>query len=535
MHPDSLAELIVHLKPAACLRGQFLLTEGVACPRLYLLSRGSLRLSSSASGTGGRQSALLSAGNADDGNDDNNEEAGSSIHGACCARLSEMQRPSGMMRKMMGEGAMATAQMSVAAAATAHNADKKKLSKRGQRQTFLAKALNTFRIVEREGALIGCPLDFTGPVQRRARKGGKPTAPPIPFSAESLKLSHLLYLESGALSAALDAILSADSIAAERAIAQAHKMHLDSLKLPVASHLARAAAGEAPTHQQAPTRALDAGGFRKQMEAESGAPPDVNTPKDMSLPALLCEELRAMTNSTACLIDLVQSLRAKHELAGSSTSGGAPATASLMAACHHPATDSAIMGMTAEVVDDSDVRGVADDRSGAQATPPAAAPRPTPKQSPPAPDADADDAATAAKIWGGAVNANEIAPRSPAWRAAPLVPTPPLSPRTVSQSTSWIAAHAPNRIAPTLGGVKIIPASTGQGSMSERMAAATAQTRVPRPPAARQPVRLAPLRPTSMRPTIPGPAAADAPGGSGARPASISSIPRRDVETKFSF
>ena len=101
-----------------------------------------------------------------------------------------------------------------AAASTSRSVDRAQRRKgmAGARKSFSGKSLSTFRILEREGALVGCPLLETAAAGGSGSGGRR--RQPIPFTVESLKLSHLLYLERASLQAALKAMPSADAAAA---------------------------------------------------------------------------------------------------------------------------------------------------------------------------------------------------------------------------------------------------------------------------------------------------------------------------------
>jgi hypothetical protein len=215
----SLSTLSIRLKPTVCMRSQVLVAEAEECSELYFLQRGSLRLSSTLTGTKGK-------GSADGG--------GAASRGGTSAGC----RPSGMMKTMLGEGALASAQMSAAAAAQARVCSKDRVAGRakvggiaGRRETGeIARksfrgsvgagwGLSTFRVVEREGSLVGI--------------SSVEAAPRLVYGIEAMRLSHLLYIGRGELVDAMSQMISTDVDALRGAMEASHRMHLDSLKVGV--------------------------------------------------------------------------------------------------------------------------------------------------------------------------------------------------------------------------------------------------------------------------------------------------------------
>ena len=184
------------------------------------------------------------------------------------------------------------------------------------RKSFSGQSLSTFRVLEREGALVGCPLvDASagggGSGGGGGGKGAARTPPrrrqPIPFTAEAMELTHLLVLERPALVAALGAMFSSEAAAARRAIAQAHKMHLDSLKLDVPPALALAAAAEP---DDASRSGADGNG-----PAAFSAPLSPRTASALaSGREQLLDALRGMRTDTASLPELLAKLQSRRSI-----------------------------------------------------------------------------------------------------------------------------------------------------------------------------------------------------------------------------
>ena len=198
------------------------------------------------------------------------------------------------MKKMMGEGALASAQMSTCAAAQARSAGKRSVHADRSR-SFIGKGLTTFRMLEREGSMIGCPLLDGLSAKRHSSRI-------IPFTVEALKLSQLLYIEAKALITALQSISASERDVALRAIAASHKMHLSSLKLEVSEQLEEAA--KAPQPQPASPQPSSAQQAAEEKKEEYAAATRLDEACTDTL-----TQLKSMSMSTSCLPDLVKRLQ----------------------------------------------------------------------------------------------------------------------------------------------------------------------------------------------------------------------------------
>jgi hypothetical protein len=191
--PTGLGELMARLRPMACLRSQVLIEEGDACAHLYFLQRGALRVS-----TSGTTAAAAEPG------------------AAAAARPSATRASGAGMRKLLGDAAISAACAREAAAASSTGGRAS-----GRMRSFQqdpSKAFTSFRMLEREGALVGLP---------------SPAAPPrrSPFAVEAQRLAHLQYVSRAELLGACAHMAVADAEALTAAIERAHHAHLQSLKL----------------------------------------------------------------------------------------------------------------------------------------------------------------------------------------------------------------------------------------------------------------------------------------------------------------
>ena len=170
LSPRSVSSLIMRLHPTVCMRGMMLAAEGEECRRLFIMQRGSLRLTSSLTGTHRRSSH------------------------ACAASERDANRTSGMMKKMCGDGALANANMSVAAAAHQRANDRHRAGGRRRRAPprRLPEQLRrprrlAFHMVEREGAFVGLSsLEEDATVWLPAWWSAAPSAPPRPRDLSGL-------------------------------------------------------------------------------------------------------------------------------------------------------------------------------------------------------------------------------------------------------------------------------------------------------------------------------------------------------------
>ena len=167
------------------MRAMFLLAEAEECTRLYLLQRGCLRLASSLSETGRRSKAARANERASGGD--------ASASGGDAGAAAAVNRPSGMCKKMLGDSAMVSFSAGATAAPSASSARSRGKKRggvgsgggvmraadpRGIRGTsFVGTSLTTFRMLEREGSMIG--------LSSAESSSGGGAAMRVPYSVEA--------------------------------------------------------------------------------------------------------------------------------------------------------------------------------------------------------------------------------------------------------------------------------------------------------------------------------------------------------------
>lgn len=380
LSPRSVSSLIMRLHPTVCMRGMMLAAEGEECRRLFIMQRGSLRLTSSLTGTHRRSSH------------------------ACAASERDANRTSGMMKKMCGDGALANANMSVAAAAHQRANDRHRakvgaageLHRGGFRSSYVGRGVTTFRMVEREGAFVGLSsLEEDATVR-------------LPYSVEAQRASRLLHIDRDDLLTALRASFSDEVEGMRRMMAQAHQMHLDSLK--VGAEAVRKKYGER----------VDASLQGRAAGARSGSKGGATAAliiaeRDLVAISSKClKRLRELSAETQCLPDLLRDMQDAAERRNSPPAAAAPA-----AAVAAPAT--------------------------AQ-TPPSPAPSEDPSSPPlppsPLPPLPPLVAPIATPADPAAATAAAASPR------LGDADSPRLSPRLPMGVSTWVMANVPTRVAP---------------------------------------------------------------------------------------
>ena len=384
--PSALAALIVRLRPAVCLRGQLLMAEGEVCTRLYFLQRGALRLSSQRSGTASTTLRHNSERFKGAGSVTASGAGGATASGA--AGGGPTGRGSGMLKKMCGDGALSAVHSSAAAAATTsvRNRARNCADDRHERRSVYGKALLTFRMLEREGALVG--LWSIGSAVGQAREGQAREDQQIPYTVESVRWSQLHFLERAELQEAAQRMSSEERATLTEALSKAHRMHLDSLKVSLDCHAIRSEEATVRGPGEHSTGDGDDGGKSGGPQPSgSGANVAAAAAAAASLLSTQCGSclatLREMHAATEALPQLVAAMQRGRR----ASYGDPPSSADIRSFAVHGAPASASDPAAASDPASASDPAAASDPAVTPAAPPAAPPPTPPAASPAAPAA----------------------------------------------------------------------------------------------------------------------------------------------------